>query len=337
MEKDKEKGKAKNRKGFLKNSIFVVNKLYLLVIFVLIAIADGALALFSLFVYSAIYLGNILTAKLPIETREEFYYTTKVYKTIEDDELKVDIWYPNESASCYPLVLFAHGGGWISGFRNQPNNISWCKYLASKGFVSASIDYRFGFRNDLGDILSDYDDALKYLRKNAKELQIDPKRIILMGLSAGGHLSLLYSSYYSYMEDERRMDGICGVVAYYAPSDLTDLLSPESKSLFAKYATVKTLKGRPDGKEEEYRYYSPIYWISQNMPPTLIVHGKDDKTVPFSSATKLVKELKEYDVKYELFVHTTGDHCFEMNSKDFQTVKILNRTINWMRGMIAPK
>lgn len=328
---------SKEKKKAFKNSIFVVNKLYLLVIFILIAIADGALAILSLFVYFGIYIWHKLTARLPIEVRGEFQYITKVYKRVDDYELKMDIWYPNQSSSSYPLVVFAHGGGWISGFRNQPNNISWCKYLASKGFVAASIDYRFGFKSDLGDILSDYDDALDFLRSHSEELGLDIGKILLMGLSAGGHLSLLYSSYYSYMEDKARMDGICGVVAYYAPSDSTDLLSTESKSLFAKYATVKTLKGKPDEQGEEYKYYSPIYWISRNMSPVLIVQGKEDKTVPFSSALKLVSELKEYGIEYELLVHPSGDHCFEMNSKDFQTVRILNRTINWMRGMISKK
>lgn len=325
--------KEKDRKGILKNSIFVVNKLYLLVIFIGLAIADGALALFSLLVYFAIYIKNIFTARLPIDPGGEFSYMTKVYKTVEDDELKMDIWYPKEVSESYPLVLFAHGGGWISGFRNQPNNISWCKYLASKGFVAASIDYRFGIKNEMKDILADYDDALEFLRSNARELEIDLENIILMGLSAGGHLSLLYSSYYSYIGDEKRMEGIRGVVAYYAPSDLTDLLSPEAKSLFARYATVKTLKGRPDSQEEEYREYSPIYWISKDIPPILLVHGKEDKTVPFSSAVKLIRELRERQIPYKLLVHPNGDHCFEMKSGDFQTIKILNRTINWMRGM----
>lgn len=318
----------------LKKSVFIVNKLYLWVIFLSLSIADLTLGMFSLLVYFFIYLLHIFTKKLPIETADDFRYITKVYKRIEDDGLKLDIWYPNNIKDEYPLVVFAHGGGWISGFRNQPNNISWCKYLASKGFATASIDYRFGLKNNMQDILSDYSDALIFLKNHAKELRICPQNIILMGLSAGGHLSLLYAAYYSYKQDREHMEGIQGVVAYYAPSHLEDLLSTESRSLFTRFATIKTMKGHPKKQGADYRYYSPIEWISKYMPPTLLVHGKKDTTVPFSSATNLAKKLKEYAVSYRLLVHPSGEHCFEMSSKDFQTVRILNSTIKWMKERI---
>lgn len=315
----------------LKGSIFIVNKLHYLAIFLLVAVTNGTLAFYSFLTYIFIYLWNILTARLPISNRGNFEYITKVYKTVEDNDLKVDIWYPNQSKESYPLVVFAHGGGWVSGFRNQPNNISWCRYLAANGFAAASIDYRYGIKNQMQDILLHYDHALSYLKDNAKELKICPKKIILMGLSAGGHLSLLYASYYSYKADKKRLEGICGVVSYYAPSDLKDLISSKSRSLFAKFATITTLK---DKKKKTVKYYSPISWISEKMLPVLIVHGKEDRTVPFSSSTKLAGKLKEFGVTYKFLVHPKGEHCFEMSSKDLQTTKILRTTIKWMKDII---
>lgn len=304
-------------------------------LFLLLAISDGVLAAYSLISYLIIYLINVFRARLPIEIKDNFKYITKVYKNIEDSELKMDIWYPNNCNTAYPLVLFAHGGGWISGFRNQPNNISWCKYLASNGFAVASIDYRFGIRNSMKDILSDYDDALNF-KKTCRQIKDLPNKIILMGLSAGGHLSLLYASFYSYKRDEKRMKGICGVVAYYAPSDLSDLLSEESRSLFAKFATVKTLKGKPEDKED-YEYYSPIHWVSKNMPPVLLVHGKHDRVVPFLSTEKLTEKFEECGILYRLLVHPNGDHCFEMKSKDLNTIRILRVTISWMKERFMKK
>ena len=342
----------------MKNSIFFVNKLYLVILFLLMAVTDGTLAFYSFLSYVFIYLWNVLTARLPIDNKGKYEYVTRIYKSVEDIELKVDIWYPNHYKETYPLVVFAHGGGWISGFRNQPNNISWCKYLAANGFAVASIDYRFGIKNDMQDILSDYDHALGYLRDHAIELKLCPKKIVLMGLSAGGHLSLLYSAYYSYKRDNNRLKGICGVVAYYSPSDLSDLLSSESRSLFARFATIATLKEKserslkktykatrmkPDmkfkknaGQEQELnlQYYSPINWISKRMLPVLMVHGKNDSVVPFSSSVKLAGKLKKSGVLYKLLVHPKGDHCFEVNSKDLHTIKILRTTIKWINALI---
>jgi len=322
--------RIKKKRESLKNSVFVVNKLYLPVLFLLLAISDWVLAICSITGYFIVYLIHIFSARLPIENKGSFKYITKVYKELEGGELKMDIWYPNHPDTAYPLVLFAHGGGWISGFRNQPNNISWCKYLAFNGFVAASIDYRFGIKNSMQDILADYDDALNYIRRHAGKLKIFTDNIILMGLSAGGHLSLLYASFYSYKQDKKRMEGISGVVAYYAPSDLSDLLSEESRSLFARFAAIKTLKGKPE-EQEDYEYYSPVQWVSGNMPPVLIVHGKYDRIVPFSSTIKLAEKFDEYGVLYKLLIHPNGDHCFEINSKDYQTIRILRVTINWIK------
>jgi acetyl esterase/lipase len=324
------RGKIRKKRENLKNSVFIVNKLYLLVLFLILALSDWALAIYSIISYLIVYIIHVFSTRLPIENKGSFKYITKVYKQLEDGELKMDIWYPNHINTAYPLVLFAHGGGWISGFRNQPNNISWCKYLAANGFAAASIDYRFGIRNSMKDILADYDDALNYIKRHANELKICDNNIILMGLSAGGHLSLLYASFYSYKQDKKRMGGISGVVAYYAPSDLSDLLSEESRSLFARFATVKTLKGKPED-QEDYEYYSPVQWVSKNMPPVLVVHGKHDRIVPFSSTAKLIAKFDEYGVLYKLLIHPSGDHCFEMKSKDLQTIRILRGTISWMK------
>ena len=93
------------------------------------------------------------------------------------------------------------------------------------------------------DILSDYTDALDYVRDNSEKLSLDRDNIVLMGLSAGGHLSLLYSTYYTHNDNKDRMEGIKAVVAYYSPSDLNDIFVSENKSLFAKFATKQTLKG----------------------------------------------------------------------------------------------
>lgn len=335
---------TKNKIEELRKSAFFTNKLYIVVLFVLLAVADGTLAFYSFLSYIAIYLWNILTARLPIDNKGKYEYITKIYRVVEEYELKVDIWYPNQNKETYPLVVFAHGGGWISGFRNQPNNISWCRYLAANGFAAASIDYRYGIKNDMRDILSDYDHALSYLRNNAAELKLSPRKIILMGLSAGGHLSLLYSSYYSCKEDTDRLKGICGVVAYYSPSDLSDMLSPESRSLFARFATITTLKDKTlrTLKKKKYKtinnktgtkYYSPINWISKRMVPVLLVHGKRDTVVPFSSSVKLAARLKENGISYKFLVHHKGDHCFEINARDLHTIKILRTTVKWIKKL----
>ncbi|HHV96827.1 MAG TPA: hypothetical protein GXX37_10220, partial [Clostridiaceae bacterium] len=88
--------KYKEKIEELRKSTFFVNKLYLIVLFIVLIITDGTLALCSFLSYIIIYLWNILTAKLPIDNNGRFKCVTKVYRIVEDHELKVDIWYPNQ-------------------------------------------------------------------------------------------------------------------------------------------------------------------------------------------------------------------------------------------------
>lgn len=323
----------------LRGSFFVVNKIYVFLIFIGLLIQDVTLGIYYFILSILIFLWKTLTSKVPISTNKDFQKKTYIYKQIKDKSLKMDIWYPSEKhKKPYPLVYFCHGGGWISGFRNQPNNVSWCKYLADKGFVVASIDYRYGYKNTMQDILSDYSDGLKYIKARYKMFKIDPSNMVLMGLSAGGHLSLLYSTYHTLRNPNNEyMKGIKSVVAYYSPTDLKDILHEENKSLFAKFATKQTMKGNPEELEKIYNYFSPINYVSESMIPTLMVHGKNDNIVPFNSSVKFVQKLNKYNVKYNFLVHKNAGHSFDTRLKDYTTINILDKTVRFIKKSVKER
>lgn len=323
-------------KDKLKGSFLIVNKAYLFIIFLFLTISDFTLGLIYFILSTFIFLWRTLTYKVPMEVNSPIDFDTFVYKETDEKDLKLDLYYPpNKLNKDYPLVYFCHGGGWISGFRNQPNNISWCKYLASKGFIVSSIDYRYGFKNDMDDILSDYTDGLRYLKDHAQELGINKNKIILVGLSAGGHLSLLYAAYNSFLGYDEKIQGIKAVVAYYAPSNLKDIFTSDNKSLFAKFGAARTLNGRPSDIQEIYDYYSPVNWVSERMPATLLVHGKLDDTVPFTSTVNMVKRLKNLNVACEFYVHKHGNHSFDTRLKDLTTINILEKTVRYMKKAVT--
>lgn len=318
----------------LRTSFFIVNKLYLVLIFIVLAIEDLTLGFFYFLMSIFTFAWKTFNSRVPINVSKKFEPKTYVYKRAKNKDLKLDIWLPSKNKPTTPLVFFCHGGGWISGFRNQPNNVSWCKYLASKGFAVASIDYRYGYRNTMEDILLDYTDALNYVRDNSKRLSVSKDNIVLMGLSAGGHLSLLYSTYNTFNKNRKAMLGIKGVVAYYSPSDLNDIFISENKSIFARFGTSQTLKGLPTEKEEIYNYYSPINWVSEDMIPCLIIHGKLDTVVPFESSVKFVSRLRQLNIKHSFLVHKKGGHSFDTRLKDIATVNILEKTVRFVRRVL---
>lgn len=312
----------------------MIKKIYAIIVIIFSFIWGGVVLLYGLVLYYILYIMNLLFRKLPIDAKDYKGPYTYTYKIVEKNELKLDIYYPKVIKEKYPVVFFTHGGGWVSGFRNQRNNISWCRYLASKGFAVVSIDYRLGISHTMNDILSDYTDALNYIKKNANKLYLDKDNIVLMGLSAGGHLTILYYAYNTFLNIADKISGIKGLVLYYTPGNLMQLFDKNVKSVFAKVATVTALKGLPNKtKEGEYIYYSPVFWINENMKPVLLVHGQNDRTVPVSSSKELFKRLKEKGVQAKILIHNTGDHAFEFENNDIQTIRILNETVKFIRRL----
>lgn len=321
----------KNKKNNTKpknKSFFIVNKLHKLIIFLFLSISDLTLGIGYFLISGIIYIYKLLTSTVPMHVNEEIEMHTYVYKKSDKKDLKIDIYYPNKSGDNHPLVYFCHGGGWISGFRDQPNNVSWCKFLASRGFIVSSIDYRYGYKNTMMDLLSDYNDGLLFLRVNSKRFKIDINNISLVGLSAGGHMALLYMTYLTYINDKVLSRGIKSVVSFYPPTNLNDLIEDEkSKSFIAIFGALATLKSKPSENQDIYEYYSPITWVSENMIPTLIAHGKEDDTVPFTSSINFVRELKKNNVPYEFLVHNTANHSFDTQLNDRKTINILEKTV----------
>lgn len=294
-------------------------------------------AIFIFLVLNTKTLYKSLLGKIPLSISEKAYSGPyrQIYKREGRRDLNLDIYYPSGYAkgeNGFPVIFFAHGGGWISGSRRQSNNMSWCKFLAGKGFGVVAIDYRYGYLNHIEDILGDYEAALDFIRDKANEFFLDKNSIVLMGLSAGGHLTLQYAAYNTHERKDKKMLGIKGVVAWYAPCDLMDLWDENVESLFARVAVTTTLKGTPEKAREDYEKYSPINWISSRMPPVFLVHGNNDSVVPVKSSIKLYKKLVSFSVPTWIRIEASGEHSFEFQIKSRSTIKYIEETVNFVRS-----
>lgn len=309
--------------------------------FVLLVIGfawSWAIVFLAILVLNIKTLYRTLLGKLPLDVPESSLDKPEslVYKRSGNTNLKLDIFYPKDHTTSvdkkYPVVFFAHGGGWVSGFRKQANNISWCKYLASRGFAVVSIDYRFGIVSHIDDILKDYSDALNFVREKAEKLSLNQEKIALMGLSAGGHLALQHAAYHSYHGNLSEIKGVKCVVAWYAPSDLMDLWDDKVESLFARFAVSTTLKGLPTRDKEDYIRYSPITWVSEKMVPVFLVHGSGDKVVPVDSSVKLFNKLQKNNVEAYLEIYSNAGHAFEFELKTPKTIQLIGKTLKFLRS-----
>ncbi len=208
--------------------------------------------------------------------------TTEKYGASPDGDLYVDL-YRGRVNGPAPLVLVIHGGSWSGGTRRDLAPLN--SYLAARGYVVASPDYRLSPRHPFPAARGDIRAALAYLRTNAERLNIDPARVVLMGRSAGGQLALLVA----YTTPDT---GIRGAVGYYAPSDLKYAYAHPSnpRVLNSTRTLAQYLSGTPATAAATYEEASPISFAATAVP-TLLLHGGSDELVSVMQSVRLDSAL----------------------------------------------
>jgi acetyl esterase/lipase len=222
-----------------------------------------------------------------------------------------DLYFPSESpkGKRLPAVLVIHGGGFNDGDKARPREINFATNLVANGYVVMSINYKL--RKQQGQVtwpqpVLDAKAAVRWLRKNADRLEIDPERIGAMGGSAGGNLSAMlaltgpedgFDQKEPYGEFSSRVS--CAVDFYGA----VKLMEYHDMKMFAK-----TRAEAP----ELYEKASPVNYASAGDSPILVVHGTKDATVPLSQSEALVAAMKQAGVEHEFIVVTNAPHTFNL-------------------------
>ncbi len=230
---------------------------------------------------------------------------------------KADLYLPANApaGTRRPAVVIIHGGGWTGGDKGAGREINIGTNLALNGYVGLSINYVLASTNKAvskatwPQNLHDCMTAVRWLRKHAERLQVDPERIGVIGGSAGGHLAAMLAV----VGDKDGLDPqgpygefSCRVqcaVDLYGPADLSD--RPHLTML------GKTREEAP----ELYRAASPITYVDKNDPPILIMHGTADKTVDIAQSKLFATKLKEAGARHELVIVEGAPHTFHLQPK----------------------
>jgi len=248
-----------------------------------------------------------------------------VYDKVGDWEGKVDLYLPPNTGKPTPIVINIHGGGWNHG--NKEKQKGFGSFFKNKMAV-ANMGYRLVDVAPAPAAIEDVRSVLIYLVKNAKELNIDTNKIVIMGGSAGGHLAMMGA----YLGNNTMFDKdkevlknlkIAAVINKYGIADMVDF------SLGAKpYKSAVRWIGEKIGDRDFIKSVSPLYHINKNTPSTFIVHGDADPIVPYSQSVALKNELDKYDIKNEFITVPGGEHG--KFAKDKQT-EISNATIDFLK------
>ena len=241
---------------------------------------------------------------------------SETYRKIGETELKVWIFDPaQKSAKPLPAIVFFFGGGWTGGSPTQFEPQS--RHLASRGMIAIVADYRVKTRQDAkpADCVSDAKACVRWVRANAARLGIDPERIAVGGGSAGGHLAASVATLpgLDTAKDDKSVSCLPNALVLFNPG-----------TVMAPFPGLD-LKGFGAGLDKdkfgcEPTEISPIHHVKKGTPPTVIFHGKDDTTVPYSTVEKFTEVMKAAGNRCDLIGYEGQPHGFFNKSKFAETL-----------------
>jgi len=205
---------------------------------------------------------------------------------------KLDVYSPKD-AHDRPVVVFFYGGSWTEGRRGLYRFVGAA--LAQRGIVTVLPDYRLYPQVKFPVFVDDGALALAWVQQHAQEFGGDPRRIVLMGHSAGGHEAAFLAYDRQLLQrvgaQPQWIVGLVGLSGPYA-------LEPNSKVLNTIFANPYT--------EADWQ---PVHFVTPQAPPTLLVHGEADDVVSIKHAEKLRDVLQANHVRVETQFYPGKGHA----------------------------
>ncbi len=223
-------------------------------------------------------------------------------------------------------VIICPGGGYgILAAGHEGSDVA--KVLNEWGIIAFVLKYRLPDDSIMPDKtigpLQDAQRAIQFVRQNAKQWNIDPGKIGIMGFSAGGHLAATASTHF----DKAVIDNPGNIslrpdfsILIYPVISFTDSLthSGSRNNLIGKTPSAEKIKE-----------YSNELQVNTKTPPAFLVHARDDKGVKYENSVQYYDALKKNKVRAELHLYDNGGHGFGMNNNT-TSEKWMDQLKNWL-------
>jgi acetyl esterase/lipase len=228
-----------------------------------------------------------------------------------DSAQELDLYFPVKRAEKpQPLLVWIHGGGWRGGSKTPMPYLS----QLPRGYIVASIEYRFSQKALFPAQIQDCQAAIRWLRANAKKYNIDADHIGVGGGSAGGHLAALVGTsggkkaFPPIGGNEDQSDRVQAVCDIFGPADFWTVVKQAEedknvKNIFKwnESDPYSQLIGAKLGQDKEKcDAVSPVHYVSKESPPFLILHGDRDALVPYAQSVELADLLGKAGVPVTL-------------------------------------
>ena len=291
---------------------------------------------------------------------------TYTYKTVGELKIELDV-HRGEGKGLRPGIFYIHGGALIGGNRGSIHPKQLARYLEA-GFKVVSIDYRLAPETKLPEILADVEDAWRWVQKNGrKRAGIDPKRVAVVGHSAGGYLTL--TTGYRVKPLPRALVSFYGygdlIADWYSKPDPFYSSKPPVPEQEARDAVgVRPVADVP-GSNKRFRYYlflrqrgwwpkevsgvdpalhpeafrpwCPASNVTGKFPPTMLLHGDKDTDVPVAQSDQMAALLKQHGVECEYVRVAGAGHGFDGKMNDAATRALFERAVEFLRVRLGAK
>lgn len=226
-----------------------------------------------------------------------------------------------EGAGPFPTIILVHGGGWRNGDKNKFITPLFAP-MTKAGFTWFTINYRLAPTNRWPACAEDLESAIRWVKANAIQYKADPKRIALVGESAGGHLV-------SYVGVRGAGEtSVAAVVPIYAPHDLEfhakarNALGPSLSALFG-------LTELNDGAIKQLRAASATTYLRKGLPPFLLMHGTKDAQVDYVQSVKFQEQMRALGNSCDFITIPDGAHG--MGGWDKLVPDYADQLVAWLR------
>ncbi|HEY2866645.1 MAG TPA: alpha/beta hydrolase, partial [Pyrinomonadaceae bacterium] len=222
-------------------------------------------------------------------------------------------------------VVICPGGGYshLSDIKEGSDVAKWLNSLGISAFV---LKYRLGMRYHQPNQLLDAARAMRTVRANAKQWNIDPKRIGILGFSAGGHLASTLGTHF----DAGKPDAADEIDRVSSRPDLMILVYPVITMGDLTHKGSRTNLLGDEASADLIKLYSNELHVTRDTPPTFLVHAVTDPAVPVENSLMFADALRKAGVPFEIHLYERGPHGFGMAPTDPILSTWIKRCADWL-------
>jgi acetyl esterase/lipase len=285
---------------------------------------------------------------------------TYTYKTVGDCQIKADVYRNPDDVTPTATIVYIHGGCLIYGSRKDIHAEQVDLYLKA-GYAVISIDYRLAPETKLPEIITDLQDAFRWISSPGPDrFSVDPQRIAVIGHSAGGYLALMAGccvvprpkaivSFYGYgdiigdwyskpdpyycqqpaVPKETIVQNVGGPVI----SEPHEGRGMDQFYLYCRQNGLWPLEVGGHDPEKEPAFFSsycPIQNISSDYPPTLLLHGDRDTDVPYQQSVLMDEALSKCGIPHSLISLPGQGHGFDYEMDDRLVKDAFNKVLAFL-------